>query len=132
MPRRAIEPLLRHSPLLFWLYAVTDVPGASRLIGFAEIAIALCVALYPLAPRLSAIGSLGAIGMFLTTLSFLATTPSMWAVVEGIPIPSGSGGFILKDLVLLGAAIWTAGESLGAAARRSERADPGRRALPVC
>ncbi|HXV85269.1 MAG TPA: DUF417 family protein, partial [Gemmatimonadales bacterium] len=40
---RAIEPLLANSPLLSWLYAVTDVQGASRLIGAAEIAIALLI-----------------------------------------------------------------------------------------
>jgi uncharacterized membrane protein YkgB len=129
---RAIEPLLRHSPVLSWLYAVTDVPGASRLIGLAEIAIALSIALYPAAPRLAAIGSFGAIGMFLTTLSFLVTTPGMWAVVEGVPAPAGSGGFILKDVVLLGAAFWTAHEALAAWTGRREAAHRAPRALPVC
>jgi len=52
--------------------------------------------------------------MFLTTLSFLATTPGMFTVVEGLPVPSGMGAFVIKDLVLLGAALWTAGEALSA------------------
>ena len=43
--------------------------------------------------------------MFLTTLSFLATTPN---VGESAP-------FLLKDLTLFGAALWTAGEALQAA-----------------
>ncbi len=86
---------------------------------------------YPVAPRLSALGSFGAIGMFLTTLSFLVTTPGMWALVEGLPAPSGSGGFILKDVILLGATIWTAREALAAAPRR-QTAHRAPRALPVC
>jgi uncharacterized membrane protein YkgB len=41
------------------------------------------------------------------TLSFLFTTPN---VGEGAP-------FLLKDLTLLGAALWTSGEALGARGR---------------
>jgi uncharacterized membrane protein YkgB len=50
--------------------------------------------------------------MFLTTLSFLATTPGAWAIVEGFIVPAGAGGFLIKDIFLLGAALWTAGEAL--------------------
>jgi uncharacterized membrane protein YkgB len=108
----AIRPLLTYSPLLHWLYAVLDVPDASRAIGTIEIAIALLIAARPWFPRASAIGSIGAVGMFLTTLSFLATTPGMWATVDGLLVPAGAGGFILKDVLLLGAALYTAGEAL--------------------
>ena len=109
---QAIEPLLRNSPFLSWLYALTDVPGASRLIGTAEILVAALIAMRPISARLSALGSLGALAMFLTTLSFLVTTPGMWARVEWLIVPAGAGGFVVKDLILLGAALWTAGESL--------------------
>jgi uncharacterized membrane protein YkgB len=113
----AIVPLLTNSPLLAWMYEVFDVRNASRMIGAAEIVIALLIALRPIRPVLSAIGSIGAIGMFVTTLSFLVTTPGMFAVVEGLPVPTGIGSFVIKDVVLLGAALWTAGEAL--AARRA-------------
>ncbi|HXV85514.1 MAG TPA: DUF417 family protein, partial [Gemmatimonadales bacterium] len=53
--------------------------------------------------------------MFLTTLSFLVTTPGLFRKVEWIVVPGGGGGFIVKDLLLLGAALWTLGEALGAA-----------------
>lgn len=109
---QAIEPLLRNSPLLSWLYAVTDVRGASRLIGGSEIIIALMIAARPFNARVSALGSFAAIGMFLTTLSFLITTPGMFAPVDGLVVPHGGGGFVVKDLILLGAATWSAGEAL--------------------
>ena len=115
---QAIQPLVAHSPILSWLYALTDVRGASRVIGLAEIAIAVLVAARPLSARASAVGSIGAIVMFVTTLSFLATTPGSWGVVDGILVPTGAGGFLIKDLLLLGAAVWTAGEALAAAQRR--------------
>ncbi len=114
----AIEPLVRNSPLLAWLYLLTDVQGASRLIGTAEILIAALIALRPINVRLSAVGSLAAVGMFGTTLSFLVTTPGMWTRVEWIIVPAGAGGFILKDLILLGAALWTAGEAVRAGTAR--------------
>jgi len=91
------------------------VRGASRLIGLAEIAIALSLAARPISARVSAAGSIGAIVMFLTTLSFLATTPGSWARVDGFLVPAGAGGFLIKDLLLLGAALWTAAEALSAA-----------------
>jgi uncharacterized membrane protein YkgB len=113
----AIQPLLEHSPLLSWLYDLTDVRGASRLIGLAELAIAGLIVLRPWAPKLSAAGSLLAIGMFLTTLSFLVTTPGLWQPVEGFPAPSEAAAFILKDVFLLGAAVWTAAEALDVRSR---------------
>jgi uncharacterized membrane protein YkgB len=58
--------------------------------------------------------------MFLTTLSFLVSTPGVWEQAPGfpVPVPSLAGAFLLKDLFLLGAALWTAGEALGAAGSR--------------
>lgn len=112
---QAIQPLLANSPFLSWLYAFLEVEGASRLIGTVELAIALLIALRPAAPRLSAAGSLAAVGMFATTLSFLVTTPGVWVQVDGFVVPNEIGGFLLKDLFLLGAALWTAGEALEAA-----------------
>ena len=109
---QSIQPLVAHSPLLSWLYVVTDVPGASRLIGAAEIIIALLVAARPLSWRAAAAGSIGATLMFVITLSFLVTTPGSWAVVDGLLVPAGAGGFVIKDLLLLGAALWSTGDAL--------------------
>lgn len=57
--------------------------------------------------------------LFLGTLSFLFTTPGVVAsYAGGIPVLSGQPGqFLLKDLVLIGVAIWTLGESLTANTR---------------
>jgi len=117
---RAIQPLVSNSPLLSWLYRLTDVGGASRVIGLAEIVIGLLIAIRPLSVRASVVGSFGAVAMFVTTLSFLFTTPGMWARVDGLLVPAGGGGFVIKDLLLLGAALWSAGESLRSEEHTSE------------
>lgn len=107
-----ITALVEHSPLMSWVYGVWSVRGFSNLLGFVEIGIAALIALGMLAPRLSAVGSVGATAMFLTTLSFIVTTPGWDPSLGGFPALSGAGQFLVKDLVLLGAAVWTLGESL--------------------
>jgi len=72
------------------------------------------IAARPLSPRASAIGSLGATGMFLSTLSFLLTMPGVWQEEHGFPALSLEGQFLAKDGVFLGAAMLTAAESLRA------------------
>lgn len=112
------EPLLTPSPLFSRLRATLGAQKLNRLIGVAEIAVGSLIAAKPLAPRASAIGSFGAVGMFLTTLSFLATTPEARQKGQGILSLSLLGQFLLKDTVLLGAALLTAVESLRAAGPR--------------
>jgi Protein of unknown function, DUF417 len=52
--------------------------------------------------------------LFLGTLSFLFTTPGVTAA-GGFPVKSVlPGQFLLKDPVLLGASVWTLGDSLAA------------------
>ena len=112
-----IKPLFTNSPLFAWLYDVLSVRTVSNLVGSAEILVAVLLALRPVAPRLSYYGSLGAVVIFLTTISFLFTTPGAFAVVDGLWVPGGTGSFLIKDLTLLGAALYTAAE-----ARRALRA----------
>jgi len=110
-----IQGLVANSPLMSWGYSVLSVRGFSALIGVIEIILGLLIATRPFAPKLSAIGSIGAIFMFLITLTFLLTTPGVWQPGYGFPFPSPMPGqFLVKDLMLLGAAIWTAGEALRA------------------
>ena len=78
-----------------------------------EIAIALMVGVWWLSPKVSAIGSALAMLMFLTTMSFLFSTPGWEPSLGGFPALSVvPGQFLAKDIVLFGAAILTLGESL--------------------
>jgi uncharacterized membrane protein YkgB len=75
------------------------------------------IAAKPVARKVSAAASLGAVGMFLTTLSFLVTTPETRQEGEGMLVPSPVGQFLFKDTVLLAAALLTAAGPLRAARR---------------
>src|SRR5262245_26824732 len=103
-----ISPLVAHSPLLSWVYGFMSVRGFSAVLGVVEVAIAILIAARPFWPRASALGSALAVGMFLTTLSFLVTTPGVWEPsAGGFPALSAlPGQFLIKDLALLGIALW--------------------------
>ena len=111
-----IQPLIANSPLLSWGYRIWRVDHFTMIIGATELVIVALLAVRPWFPRASALGSLGAICMFLTTLSFIVTTPGWEPSLGGFPALSGGvGEFLIKDFVLLGAAFWTLADSLRAA-----------------
>ncbi|MEU4930623.1 DUF417 family protein [Streptomyces yokosukanensis] len=114
--------LIEHSPLLSWVYDVLSVHAVAVSLGTTEIVAACLIAVYPKWPRLSALGSAMTIVLFLGTLSFLFTTPGVvFTYAAGFPVLSAQPGqFLLKDLVLIGVAFWTLGESLGAMAGQAK------------
>ena len=119
----AIQPLIAHSPIFSWIYGVVSVRAFAAVLGTGEIIAALLIAARPLSPRISAVGSAMGVLLFASTLSFLFTTPGATAA-WGFPVLSVlPGQFLLKDLVLIGASLWTLGDSLGAASAR--RGAPG-------
>src|SRR6201984_614160 len=115
-----IRPFVANSPLMSWVYGPMTVRGFSTVLGVVEVAVALLIAARPFSPRASAIGSALAVGMFLTTLSFLVTTPGVWEPsAGGFPALSGKPGqFLIKDLALLGISLWSLGEAWKASQRR--------------
>src|SRR6266852_7789700 len=108
---QGIQPLVANSPLMFWLYRIFSLQGVSNLIGMIEIVVALLIALRPWSARLSFIGSIGAIITFVLTVSFLLSTPGACQFSHGVPLLGDAGQFLIKDIVLLGAFIWTAAEA---------------------
>jgi uncharacterized membrane protein YkgB len=112
-----IKTLVETSPFMSWMYKVLSPQATSNVIGIAELTAAALIAIRPLAPKLSAIGSVLAVFTFLTTLTFLFSLPGWEQSLGGFPALSGSGGFLLKDTVLLGAALFTLGESLASEKR---------------
>jgi uncharacterized membrane protein YkgB len=111
-----IRPLIEHSPFMSWMYAVFSVRTASDLLGVFEVSVGLLIAAHRWLPKVSAIAGLAASGMFVITLSFLVTTP-------GVMEPTNdTGGFLMKDILLLGAALLSASESFRLLLARSRSA----------
>lgn len=108
-----IAPLVAHSPFMGWLYNIFPEYTFSVLLGIMEVSAAVLLAVKPIAPRISVLGSLLSVLLFISTISFLFSTP-------GIAEPAGGGfpaitllaEFLLKDLVLLGASFWTLADAI--------------------
>ena len=94
-------------------------------LGIVIVSIGLLIALYPISPRASFVGSFLLIFMSLTTLSFLVTTPEAWVPAlgdsaHGFPYLSGVGRLVIKDAIMLGAALVTLADAAKASVRRQE------------
>jgi len=110
-----IQPLVAHSLIVGWMYDFLSVRSFSTMLGFIEIGTAVLIALGAVSPKASTVGSLLAMGLFATTLSFLFSTPGWEPSLGGFPALSAMPGqFLLKDIVLFGASVWSLGESLRA------------------
>ncbi len=119
-----VHKLASNSPLLSWAYSLMSVQNFSIALGVIEITLAILIAVRPIAPRASAIGSIGTIFMSLITLSFLLSTPGVWQPGYGFPsLSPNPGQFLAKDLLLLGAAVYTAGEALKASNSKVRSSD---------
>ena len=108
---KGIEPLVSASPFMSWLYDVFSVYTFSVLLGVFEVAAAVLIAVKPWWPKASVVGSALAILLFAATISFLLTTPG---VFEHFPLLTLTGGFLIKDVALLGISVWTLTDALRA------------------
>lgn len=118
--------LIQHSPLMSWIYDFLSFTAVARALGTMEIVAAILIAVRPWWPRVSAAGSALAVVLFLGTLSFLFTTPGVVAThAWGVPVLSAQPGqFLLKDLVLIGVAIWTLADAMSAAGKTRINPEP--------
>jgi uncharacterized membrane protein YkgB len=108
-----LVPLVSNSPLLGWVYDIFNVDLFSALLGVLEVSIGLLIAGRLLSPKLSLIGGALSAGLFITTLSFMFSTPGVIEPGLGFPaITVAPGQFLLKDIGLLAASIFVAGHSL--------------------
>jgi uncharacterized membrane protein YkgB len=126
---RGIVPLVSESPFTSWCYDAFSVTTFSALLGVFEVGAAALIAVKPWWPRVSVLGSALAVVLFLATISFLFTTPGVTeASAGGFPALSMTGGFLIKDVALLGVAAWTLSDALRATRSRlsaSSQVDAG-------
>ena len=116
---QGIAPLVAESPLMSWLYDIFSVRTFSSLLGAFEVTAAVLLAVRPWLPKVSIVGSLMAVALFVATIGFLFTTPGVTeASAGGFPALSITGEFLIKDVALLGLSVWTLADALRAARPR--------------
>jgi uncharacterized membrane protein YkgB len=87
------------------------------------VAYAVMIGLHPWLPQVAAVGSFLVVVMSFVTLSFLITTPECWVPAlgsseHGFPLLSGAGRLVVKDVIMIGAALVTMADSAKAYLRR--------------
>jgi len=108
-----LVPLVENSPLVGWFYALLSVRGFSTFLGFVELSIGLLIVLRLASPIFSAAGGVLSAGLFVTTLSFMISTPGVVVPELGFPaISVAPGQFLLKDVGLFAASFWVFADSL--------------------
>ena len=114
-----IQPLVTGSPLMAWMYSVWSVQGVSNVIGTIELVLALLLVLGIWSARASLLAGVGCAITFVMTVSFLFSTSGALIFAHGLPALGGTGQFLIKDVVLLGASVSIAGRALAALCRQS-------------
>jgi uncharacterized membrane protein YkgB len=92
-------------------------------LGAVIVVYGLMLCLHPWLPQVAAVGSFLVVVMSLVTLSFLVTTPESWVpplgdAHHGFPYLSGRGRLVVKDAIMLGAAVVTMADSAKAYLRK--------------
>jgi reactive chlorine resistance protein C len=99
---KAIEPLVASSPVMRWLYHYLSVQQVSNLIGSIEVLTGLLILANYFTTYGGLLGGFLATVTFLTTLSFIFTSPGGIQQIDNFVLPDG---FILKDLMALGISV---------------------------
>jgi reactive chlorine resistance protein C len=92
-------------------------------LGSVIVLYGVLIALHPVFPRVAAVGSFLVFVMSFVTLSFLVTTPEVWVPTlgspeHGFPLLSGAGRLVIKDAIMMGAALVTMADSAKAYLRK--------------
>lgn len=99
---KLIEPLVLNHPAMSWLYSIISVQAVSNIIGLTEIIVALGLIIGLKKPTVAYWSGIAASVIFLSTLSFLVTTPNTWKVSDGVLI---ANFFLVKDILFLAISI---------------------------
>ncbi|MFT5789761.1 MAG: putative membrane protein YkgB [Shewanella sp.] len=97
-----IEGLMSTSPLFSWIYSLFSVLHGSYFIGVVELFAVLGILLARWSDKAYVLGLGVAALTFAATQTFIITLPA-YETSLGFPVLTGSGQFIVKDLVLLAA-----------------------------
>lgn len=98
-----------------WHEANGTYPFALGL-GAVIVLYGVLIGLHPWWPQLATVGSFLVFVMSFVTLSFLVTTPECWVpalgdTTHGFPYLSGAGRLVIKDAIMMGAALVTMADS---------------------
>ena len=103
---QVLIPYISNGPLIYWMYPVFGVRGASWFLGASEWVFGTLLFLGFWNKRLGILGAIGSTLTFLGTVTILPFMPNGWDPVAGFPAMAGNVPFLMKDVVLLAVSIY--------------------------
>ena len=104
---QVLIPYISHGPLIFWMYPVFGIRGASWFLGVPEWLFGALLFLGFWDKRLGILGALGSTVTFILTVTIIPFMPNGWAAsAGGFPAMTGNVPFLMKDVVLLAVSIY--------------------------
>ena len=104
---QVLIPYISNGPLLFWMYPVFGIRGASWVLGASEWSFALLLFLGFWHKPLGMLGALGSCAAFIGTVTIIPFMPDGWAAsAGGFPAMTGNVPFLMKDVVLFAASLY--------------------------
>src|SRR5262245_61146562 len=104
---QVLIPYISNGPLLFWMYPVFGIRGASWMLGVSEWSFAVLLFLGFWHKRLGILGALGSCAAFIGTVTIIPFMPDGWAAsAGGFPAMTGNVPFLMKDVVLFAASLY--------------------------
>jgi uncharacterized membrane protein YkgB len=104
---QVLIPFISNGPLIFWLYPLFGIRGATWFLGASEWSFCALLFLGFWNKELGILGALGSAFAFIGTITIIPFMPDGWAEsAGGFPAMTGNIPFLMKDLVLLAASIY--------------------------
>ena len=104
---QALIPYISHGPLIFWMYPVFGVRGATWFLGVAEWLFGALLFAGFWNKKLGIIGALGACFSFIATSTIIPFMPEGWAAsAGGFPAMTERVAFLMKDIVLFAVSVY--------------------------
>jgi uncharacterized membrane protein YkgB len=104
---QVLIPYISNGPLIWWMYPVFGIRGASWVLGIAEWTFGALLFAGFWDKRLGALGAAGSVVTFVMTVTIIPFMPDGWAgSAGGFPAMTGNIPFLMKDVVLLAASVY--------------------------
>ncbi len=104
---QVLIPYISNGPLISWMYPVFGVRGACYFLGVSEWLFGALLFLGFWNKTAGILGAIGSCASFVSTVTILPFMPGAWAPsAGGFPAMTGTGAFLMKDVVLLTASFY--------------------------
>ena len=118
----ALIPYISHGPLIFWMYPVFGIRGATYFLGAAEWLFGALLFLGFWNKNLGFLGALGFCFSMISTFTIIPFMPGGWAAsAGGFPAMTERDAFLMKDLGLFAASFYLLKQDVVRASVSSKR-----------